>query len=120
MADKPTDGKFDLKYFIFGEGAKDWWRSAGDGIRLALIIAVIMGVILVGINIWNFFMPKPAQNVHKPTVVVLPGAKVDKLDMSSTQLLVEDKPWEAGIGGGAITFDNKNGAFMGAWARRRW
>lgn len=120
MATKPADGKFDLKYFLFGEGAKDWWRSAGDGIRLALIIAVIIGVVLVGMNIWNFFIPKPAQNVNKPTAVVLPGARVDKLDMSSTQVLVEDKPWEIGIGGGLMRYDNKDGAIIGAWGRRRF
>jgi len=32
--------KFSLRYFIVGEGAKDWWKAWGTGWRLIITIAV--------------------------------------------------------------------------------
>jgi len=112
--------KFDLKYLLIGEGAKDWYKALGNGWRLALIGIVLILIIAGGITIKNFLFPKPSQNVNKPTAVALPFSKVDKIDQTSTQILMEEKSWEAGVGGGVITYDNKAGMAVGGWVKKKW
>jgi hypothetical protein len=38
--------KFDLKYFFLGDGLKDWFKSWGNGWRLAVTIGVLFLLIL--------------------------------------------------------------------------
>lgn len=97
MAEKPTDGKFHLGYFLFGGGLADWLRPLGDDFRRILVYGIIGCVLYVGV-MWA--LPKKSQgNISKPdndnTVIVTPGATVtggihleSKVD---TQQKVEDK-----------------------------
>lgn len=121
MADPVLDkSKFNLLYFFQGDGAKDWWKALGTGFRLAAICVLGLGVILVCMNVWSFFKPKPAQNTYNPRNIVLPGARVDKIDQTSTQILVEEKPWEIGCGAGVFSYDSKPGGIAWGWAKRKF
>jgi len=81
--------------------------SNGKDIKTAIFIGLI---IFLGIAVWRFFFHKPQQNVNKPTVVVTPFAKVDKIDQSNMQVLMNEKAWEVGLTGGVFNYDNKSGA----------
>lgn len=112
--------KFDLKYLFFGEGAKDWYKAIGNGWRI--FVLSVFALLLIAGFLWvkNFLFPKPGQNINKPSVVALPGSKIEKVDQTSTQVLMEEKAWEAAVGGGVMTFDNKAGTFLGGWVKRKW
>ena len=115
--DAESKTKFDLGYFFTGEGLKDWYKSWGLGWRLALSVALL---VFLGLGIRGCFIKQPA-NINKPHVVVLPGAKVEKVDQTSTQINVgPEKPWELGLTGGVFTYDNKNGAAGFVTIKRRF
>lgn len=83
----------------------------------------ILGTALIAVLVymaWFTFFRKVPQNVSNQKVVVTPFAKVDKIDQSSIQVMVEEKKWEAGIGVGVIQYDNKSGAFAGVILKRKW
>jgi hypothetical protein len=85
MATKPADGKFSLSYFLNGEGPKDWWRSYGDAVRVAITLVVIFAIIF---TIKNLFFSKPQGNVNKPeakqSVTATPFSKVGDISQSFT------------------------------------
>ena len=86
------------------------------------VLITIAGVLLIvgGVSLWRFiFVPKSTQS-HKPTAVVMPGAKIEKLDQSSQQILVEEKPWEVSLGAGVLRYDNKDGWIGGAVIKRKF
>ena len=81
MATKPADGKFSLAYFLNGEGTKDWLRSYGDFIRVAITAVIIF---CIGYCIFTIFFPKkPQGNVNKPeghqTVTATPFSTVGEV-----------------------------------------
>jgi len=91
--------------------------------KYAGYVIITIGVVLLIVGmfaIWRFIFPKPSQNIHKPTAIVTPFAKVEKLDQSSQQILVEEKPWEVAVGGGVMRYDNKDGAIIGAMIKRKF
>ena len=81
-----------------------------------LALLLIIGMV----SLWKFFFPTPDKQINKPTAVILPGATVKKLDQSNTQVLVDEKPWEVGLGVAGIRYDNKDGALVGGWIKRKW
>lgn len=89
----------------------------------AYVLITIIGVVLVvgGVSLWRWVFPKPEKQTNAPKVtgLVLPGGKV-KIDQTNTQVSLDDKPWEVGLGGGGLTYDNKTGVFVGGWVRRKW
>ena len=50
------EGKFDLKYFLFGKGKETWLKTAGYGWRLLLILFAVF-------VIWRAFFMKTT-SVH--------------------------------------------------------
>jgi hypothetical protein len=95
MATKPDGNKFSLTYFLFGEGKTDWLRTLGDDARRLMIYGLVF---LVVYFVWTTFFPrKPQSNVNKPeqTVVVTPGAKVNRIEQTSTNIQKsnEKRPW---------------------------
>ena len=119
MAGEKPGANFDLLYFFKGEGLKDWWKALGMGWRL-LVIAISIITLLTGVRTVVGWFIKPQQNVNKPTVVVTPFAKVDKIDQTSTQISMTEKAWEAGIYFGGIRYDNKDGVMIGCSLKRKW
>ncbi|MFA5133078.1 MAG: hypothetical protein WC444_07165 [Candidatus Paceibacterota bacterium] len=111
---------FNLKYLFVGSGTEDWWKALGSLIRIIAMVSLAVLLVLGALNVWNFFFPKPSQNIHRPSTIVLPGAKVDKIDQSSIQVMVEEKTWELGVGAGGITYDGKSGLFLGGWIKKKW
>jgi len=86
-----------------------------------VVISLVALLLIVGVfAIWRFIFPKPAQNIHKPTAIITPFAKVEKLDQSSQQILVEEKPWEVSLGAGVLRYDNKDGWIGGAVIKRKF
>lgn len=116
--ENPT--KFNLKYLFAGEGAKDWWKALGNGWRIGVFILIAILLAAGGVQVWRFFFPVKSGNVNKPHAVVLPFAKVEKIDQTSTQVLLEEKAWEVALGGGVLTYDNKSGLFVGGSIKRKW
>ena len=108
--------KFSLNYLIAGEGIKDWYKALGNGWRIAVIVT--LGAFLI-LGIRGCFVKQP-QNINKPHVIVTPFAKVEKIDQTSTQISMTEKTWEAGLGGGAITYDNKSGVGVWGWLKKKW
>ena len=119
MAEDNKD-QFNLKYLIAGNGKKDWYKALGNGWRIAAIGVVVILLVAGGMQVWNFFFPKKSGNVNNPHTVVLPFAKVDKIDQTSTQVLIEEKAWELAVGAAGITYDNKSGLLVGGWLKRKW
>lgn len=111
---------FDLKYLIKGSGAEDWYKALGNGWRIVVIGILALLLIAGGMQVWNFFFPKKSGNINKPTAITLPFSRVGNIDQTSTQVLIEEKSWELGLGGAAITYDNKSGLVVGGWVKRKW
>ena len=60
--EKPSNGKFSLKYFIFGQGFKDWLSAWGSGWRIIVTLVIIF---LIGITIYRaFFKKDQTQSQH--------------------------------------------------------
>ncbi len=112
-------GKFNLLYFFKGAGLEDWWKALGLGWRL-LVIGVGVIVLLSGARTVVGWFIKPQQNVNKPTVVVTPFARVDKIDQTSTQISMNEKSWELSLGMGVMRYDNKDGVIVGATIKRKF
>lgn len=86
------------------------------------VLITIAGILLVvgGVSLWRFiFVPKDSQ-VHKPRAIVLPLGKIEKLDQSSQQILVEEKPWEVSLFGGVFRWDQKDGYGGGIKVTRKF
>ena len=87
------------------------------GITLAAIL-----LISLGFKLWNFIFPKSDKQVNNPRTTVYPFGKIEKggVDQSNTQVLVDEKPWEAGAGVGGFRYDNKDGYGIMLWLKRKW
>lgn len=87
------------------------------------VLIAVAGVLLIvgGVSLWRFVFPKPEKQTNAPKVtgLVLPGGKV-KIDQTNTQISMDEKPWEVGVGAGGIRYDNKDGYFLGGWVKRKW
>ena len=107
---------------MFNLSPEGWYKAFGIGWRLFLVVIVIVIIIAGGVTIKNFFFPKPSQNIHQPSVVALPFSTIEQgaIDQRSTQILMEEKSWEAGVGGGVVTYDNKAGTMLGGWIKKKW
>jgi len=109
--------KFNLSYLVAGEGLKDWWKSWGAGIRLAVTIIIIYLLIMGGITLWNKLFPKPLINENKPTINVGQGGT-----SNYTVIQNKEKNWSAGPIGGAIKMPHEDelGWFGGFSIQYRW
>lgn len=107
---------------MFNLSPEGWYKAFGIGWRLLLVIIVIIIIAAGAVTIKNFFFPKPAQNINQPSVVALPFSTIEAgaVDQRSTQILMEEKSWEAGVGGAAWTYDNKLGSMVGGWVKKKW
>ena len=88
--------------------------------NIAIIVIVVVLVLSGAYNLYRFFFPRPNKMTNNPKVTALPFSKIDKIDQTSVQIQMEEKPWEAGVGGGVLTYDNKAGSILGGWVRRKW
>lgn len=84
------------------------------------ITIVVVLLIVGGVSLWRFVFPKPDKQTNKPTSIIIGKAEKGAVDQTNTQVLISEKPWEAGVGGGALRYDNKDGWFGGAWIKRKW
>ena len=93
-----------------------WYKVAGIGIKAGIVVLILIGCL----SLWRFFFPAADKQINRPRTYVLPGAKVDKIDQSNVQVLLEEKKWAISLGGGALRWDNRDGAFAGFWVTRKW
>ena len=114
------EGKFNLKYFLVGTGKESWFKALGNGWRIGVIIILIIVFLSGGLSLWRFFFPKPSSNINKPIAVALPFSKVEKIDQTSTQIMVTEKDWYAEVFGAGINYDNKSGIVVGGRVGRKW
>lgn len=107
---------FDIKKYILGFFSPTTWAKT----TVYLIIGTIIFFMLLCVK--NFFFPKPKQQVNKPVTVVLPFGRVEKggIDQSNTQISLDEKLNEVGIGVGGLRYDDKDGAFAGVWYKRKF
>lgn len=110
--------KFSLNYLLTGDGAKDWYKAWGSGIRLLITITILT---LMGLGIWGiyrYFFPKP-----KP-ISQTTNISMDKDNKGNVTIInkanSEEKLNEIGIFGGGIYFDDKPGGFAGIGLKRRF
>lgn len=108
------ENKFDIKKWFSGFVSTVSWSK-----EIKTLISVGL-IALFAYMIWFTFFRKTPQNVSNQRVVVTPFAKVDKIDQSSIQVMVEEKTWEMGVGVGAVSYDNKSGAMAGVWVKKKW
>lgn len=102
---------------------KKFFLSFFEAVPWVKNLRFILGAVVIGIialTIWKAWFEKKPANVSNQRVVVTPFAKVEKIDQSSIQVMVEEKTWELGIGVGVLNYDNKNGAFAGVMIKKRW
>jgi hypothetical protein len=111
--------KWNLQYFLTGDGLKDWWKAAGNLWRGLAIIAGLVAFTVGAQTVIGWFI-KPQQNINKPTVVVTPFSRVDKIDQTSTQISISEKTWEVGVGGGGLRYDNKDGICAFGWVKKKF
>ncbi len=110
------EGKFNWKYFIFGNGKEDWYKALGNGARYTAFVVAVILILWGGVSLWRFFFPKAGDNVFKPTVIALPFSKIEKVELSNTQKMEQKRSrLHFSLGGGGITYDSKLGTFVGAW-----
>lgn len=106
--------------------AMDWKKflaSFFEAVPWMKNIRFILGTALIAVLVymaWFTFFRKVPQNVSNQKVVVTPFAKVDKIDQSSIQVMVEEKTWSADVLVGAVNYDNKSGAFVGFKIGKKW
>jgi len=119
MSNEKVDFKKFFQGFVF---PVEWWKAISLGLKILFILLLILIVVFGAKNIWNFFFPGPAQNVNKPRVVALPFSTIEpgSIDQRSTQILMEEKTWEAGVGVGVLQYDNRAGSFVGGWVKKKW
>lgn len=96
------------------------WETYKKFAVYVVIGIVVLLLIMGGVSIWRFFFPKADKQINNPRVIVTPFAKVEKIDQANTQILLSEKPWEAGAGVGGFQYDNKTGVLLGVWAKRKW
>jgi hypothetical protein len=90
--EKPSG--FNLKYLFAGAGAVDWWKAIGLGWRLGVTILIIILLIAGAVQIKNFLFPQTGSNVHRPTMIALPGSHIGHVDQSAEQKTeVKKRPW---------------------------
>ena len=104
MADTPE---------IIKERLLHWAQYAG-------ITIVVVLLLVGGVSLWRFIFPKPDKQVNRPTSIIVGKAEKGAVDQTSTQVLVTEKPWEVGLGAGALRYDNKDGGFVGGWIKRKF
>jgi membrane protein implicated in regulation of membrane protease activity len=112
MANVPE--KFDIKKWLSGFASPVSWSKDIKTI-------VVLALVLVGAySLWYTFFRKEPKNINNQRVTTTPFSHVDKIDQSNTQVNFEEKSWEVGVGVGAVTYDNKNGAFGGVWVKKKF
>ena len=108
-------GPFKLKYFFFGNGKEDIYKSLGHGIRFIIIIALAILFVFGGLQIWNFLFPKRPVNENKPTINVGQGGV-----SNYTVVQKSDSGWDTGVFAGGLTLGGENGGFVGIEVKKRW
>ena len=89
----------------------------------ALYVGITLVCLLLfagGVSVWNWIFPKPDKQINNPHVTALPGSHIGKIDQTNTQVLLDEKPWEVGLGVAGVRYDNKDGALVGGWIKRKW
>jgi len=113
-------GSFDLGYFLKGAGPEDWFKALGLGTRFIVVILIVGLLAAGGISIWRFIFPVPDKQINRPRVYALPGSKIEKIDQSNVQVLMEEKKWAVSAGGGLLRWDNRDGWIIGVGITRKW
>jgi len=104
---------FDIRKWITGfVDPKTWGKSV-----VYLVMAGCILFVLVALK--NTFFPNKSI-VNKPHAVAIGSVAAGAIDQRSTNIVVKDSDWEVGLGGGALTYDNKSGAFGGGWVRKKF
>lgn len=79
-------------------GAQDWYKALGIGWRQAFLLIAVVLLLAGAYTVYRFFFPKPLGNNSVQRAVVLPFAKVEKIDQHSDQTVVQP-PRRFHIGG---------------------
>ena len=110
MAENET---FDIRKWITGfVDPKTWGKS--------VVYLVMAGCILfVLLCLKNTFFPSKSI-VNKPHALAIGSVAAGAIDQRSTNIVVKDSDWEVGLGGAGITYDNKNGALVGGWVKKKF
>ena len=91
--------------------------------KWAVYVLVTIGAVLLlvgGVSLWRFIFPKPTQQVNKPTAFAVGKVEKGAITQTSTQISLDDKSWEVGLGGGGVTYDNKSGIIIGGWVKKKF
>jgi len=84
-------------------------------------LILLAGVISLGINVKDFFFPKPDKMINKPHFTsILSKVEKDAVSQDNIQVLVTEKAWEVGGGGGPVHFDGKDGWIALGWVKKKW
>lgn len=79
-------------------------------------------ILLLGVTqLWTFFFGSRNTQTNKPKVIgaALPGSTVS-IDQANTQIDLSERPWEVGIGVGALRYDQKDGYIVGLTLKRKF
>ena len=106
--------KFDIKKFLTGFINPTTWSKT-------VVYMITAGCILfVLFCVKNTFFPSKTIT-NKPHALVIGKAEKDSINQSSVNVSVEkEKPFEVGVGGGVLRYDQKDGAFAGAWGKYKF
>jgi len=104
---------------------RKWWGGFINPVTWGkavtfLIIGSIIVFILVCVK--NFIFPKSNKQTISSDVVVKPFGKIETggVKIDNNQILVEEKPWEVGVGLGGFRYDGKDGYGGLVWGKRKF
>lgn len=83
-----ADESFDIKKWFTGFVNPVTWSKS------VVYLAMILIVLLIGFTIYRAYFMKTGSNLHRPTIIALPGSTVTNPDMHSEQKIEQQKrPW---------------------------
>jgi len=84
-----------------------------------LITVITFLLFCGGFALWRFFFGKPNKQINKPVAVAIGRVEKGAIDQTSTQIQLNEKDWEIGVGAGGLQYDNKNGVCLFGFVKKK-
>jgi|GEM_PF-791514 len=88
--EKPANGKFSLKYFLFGKGLPDWISAWGSGWRIVMTLTILFFIV---ITIYRAFFKKDQTQSQHLNVWPLSFSTVTYTPQQSQKQVGKKRAW---------------------------
>jgi len=82
--------KFNLRYFVTGEGWKDWFKSWGLGWRL---IITLLAILFVATTLWRAYFTKNQTQSQKMVVYPFSFSTITFSPQQEQKQEIKKRPW---------------------------